>query len=197
MNTNTHSFISKEGRINPMFNKELGRDSKDQEEALCQLLVNIRDNGDDKAVQIKTTLHKVKILNTYKDNMKALGAANKIVLRDSLQFLSPKAPSGWLDTLLLEGLRHEIIQRILDLMPHQCAHCLNPVKYNIEESPIVSCLLCREPACATCYPVMDKGSGWFYACAHCINFTSSLKETPVDMRSKAYKTTSQMPLTLD
>ena len=105
----------------PRFNTELGLDATEQIEAMNQIAVTVPDDSEEDLIEVKEVLMKIKIESTFEANIKVLGSFNNSALKKTLVYLLKMEVNTMMtslvDSLLTEGLKLEILRRLLQMMP--------------------------------------------------------------------------------
>ena len=165
-----------------------------------QMLAKIAtDVGDSKEMEdIRDAINKVKVAQDYEENFKALNLTTEVLRRTYAYLMNKDIKDEEVVKLLKDGLRIEILRRLVIMMPEQCKTCQQMVTWGREETPLVTCRLCRAGACPTCYPQV-LNLGWRYLCGPCDGSVASqhevlAKHLESKYRKKKERTASRVPV---
>ena len=134
-----------------------------QEEVLSEIATEATDPV------VRSVLIRIRTEVSVLDNVKVLNTQfKKRELQQVLSFLRGYEGSivhSEVEMFLLEGLGHEILRTVSNLLAHKCDQCEEEVVSSLKATPHTKCTGCGIGACTNCY--LGGSQQRHYLCAHC------------------------------
>ena len=120
--------------------------------------------------EIKETLHKIRIDESFEMNVKNLLQVDVNRLKLTSEFLG-QDPLG----IIREGLVYLILLVIYSKLSYRCNSCKNVVKRDITTKDRKVCISCNMDMCKSCYNGCGKG----FTCEPCISWITEKITLPI------------------
>ena len=123
-------------------------------------------------VEVRDCIRQYSASKTYKQQTSTFNTYSKNVLTATLEFLG--VDKNW-DQLKKSACVHELIYRIQNLLPETCAICNDTYTIKKDDSPVLSCSICKHEVHRECYlPLLNSAvnnvsnvPGFHYLCPSC------------------------------
>ena len=109
---------------------------EDHMQMLAKIATDVGDS--EEMADIRDAINRVKVAQDYGENFKALNLNTEVLRRTFAYLMKLDIKDKDVVKLVKDGLRIEILRKLVIMMPEQCRTCHKMVAWSRDETPLVT-----------------------------------------------------------